>query len=337
MKPKIGLIGAGNIGAELYKRLQNRNWNVEAVVDIDGVYRGLPKKEKLAEVRDYPKYVSGLDLIFLAIPTLDEGNLAFRYMKDCLDRNVPVVTCEKGALSNHFSELEAEIKKGRIGYSATVGGGSRLLKYLQERKGPQIRELHAVVNGTLNYIFDGLSRGRSLGEVVEETKKLGYAEPKAINPLEVINQEAIGDVPMKTAILFNLFNPSEERITAKDIKTHHIKDSELRTLEREAQDRRYIVSITKTENGEEDVIWGFKHQAGKWHISAGFKHIKDNPLFRKLIPSGVDNALLISEGDFGRDGTYVVSGPGAGPGPTTTSMIMDAEQILKCVGFSSTA
>ena len=121
MKPKIGLIGAGNIGAELYRRTQNRKWDVEAVIDIDGIYRGLPKKEKLGEVGDYTKYISGLDLGFLAIPTLDEGNLAFRYMKDCLDRNVPIVTCEKGALSNHFSELENEIKKGRIGYSATVG------------------------------------------------------------------------------------------------------------------------------------------------------------------------------------------------------------------------
>jgi homoserine dehydrogenase len=168
-----------------------------------------------------------------------------------------------------------------------------------------------------------------LGEVVEETKRLGYAEPGTANPVEVINKEAVGDVPMKAAILFNLFNLSEERIRAIDIRTHLIQDSELKTLEREAQERRYIVSITKNGNGEENVIWGFNHQVGDWHISAGFKHIRDNPLFRKLIPSGVDNALLISEGDFGRDGSYVVSGPGAGPGPTANSMIIDAETLIK--------
>lgn len=329
MKPKIALIGAGNICRELYGKIRSEGWNVECVVDVDGLWRELPKREKLGEVQDYVKHLEGLDLVFLAIPTFDDGETAFRYMRTCLDKNIPVVTCEKGALSNHFSEFEGDLNRGRIGYSATVGGGSRLLRYLQERKGTQVRELHAVVNGTLNYIFDGLSKGRSLGEVIEETKKLGYAEPGATNPIEVINKEAIGDVPMKATILFNLFNPGEERISARDIKTSQIKDSELRTLEREAQERRYIVSISRTENGEENVIWGFRHQVGNWYISAGFKHLRDNPLFRKLIPSGVDNALLISEGEFGRDGTYVLSGPGAGPGPTTNSMIIDAKNILK--------
>lgn len=328
-RPKIGIIGVGNIGSELYHRVQLIGWDIGAVVDVDGVYSELPKNNGLGEAQDYLKHFEGLDLVFLAIPTVDDGAIASRYMRNCLDRNILVVTCEKGALSNNFTDFEEDIKHGRIGYSATVGGGSKLLNYLQERKGAHVRELHAVVNGTLNYIFDGLSKGRSLGEVIEEAKKLGYAEPGAVNPIEVINKEAINDVPMKTAILFNLFNPGEERIKARDIKTHYIQDSELRTLEREAQERRYIVSISRTGNGEENVIWGFKHQVGDWHISAGFKHLRDNPLFRKLIPSGVDNALLISEGDFGRDGSYVVSGPGAGAGPTTNSMIIDAERLIK--------
>jgi len=326
-KPRVGIIGIGNIGSELYKRVKSKNWDVSAVVDYDGVYADITKQTKLGDAGNLrPLDKSGL--VFLAIPTLDDGETAFKYIRQCLQEQIPVVTCEKGALSNHFSELERDISQGRIGYSVTVGGGSRLLRYLAERRGPQVRELHAVVNGTLNYIFDGLSRGRSLGEVIEEAKRLGYAEPGAVNPIEVINKEAIKDVPMKTAILFNLFNPNGKKLNARDIVTNKIMDSEIRALEREAQERRYIVSITKTEDREENVIWGFKHQVGDWYISAGFKHIRDNPLFRKLIPSGVDNALLISEGDFGRDGTYVISGPGAGAGPTTNSMIIDAERIL---------
>jgi len=329
MKPKAGIIGTGNIGSELYRKLQKKGWAVRWVIDSEGVYRDMSKKEKIDDTRNYENYFSDLDIIFLAIPTLDDGKTAFDYISSSLEKKIPIVTCEKGALSNYFSELEEKIEEEKIGYSATVGGGSRLLKYLEERRGPQITEIHAVINGTLNYIFYRISNGSSLGEAVEETKRLGYAEPGSKKPLDVINKEATGDVPMKAAILFNISNFCNEYMRAKDVKPHRINTSELKKLLKEATNRRYIVSITREKNKEEDVIWGFKHNVGDWYISAGFKHINDNPLFKKLVPSGVDNAILISEGEFGRDGSYVISGPGAGPGPTTNSMIIDAERILK--------
>jgi len=328
MKPKIALIGAGNIGRELYRKIRTEGWSIECAIDVDGIWRELPKKEKLGEQRDYKRHIEQVNLAFLAIPTFDNGQTAFRYIKDCLEYNVPVVTCEKGALSNHFTNLERDLREGRIGYSATVGGGTRLLKYLEGRVGQQVQEIHAVVNGTLNYILDAMSNGKSLGEAVEDTIRLGYAEPGTKHPIDVINKEATGDVRMKSAILFNICNLAKRRIKASEIRPDKIEVSELGRLNRECQDRRYIVSFTKDINGEEDVIWGFRHHIGEWHISAGFKHIKGNPLFRKLIPNGVDNAVLVSEGEFGRDGTYVLSGPGAGPGPTTTSMMIDAKNIL---------
>lgn len=323
----IGIIGKGNIGSELYKRALSKKWKVEWTMGTKGLFKGL-SNDKIGGIEDYSSLVKEVDLVFLAVPTLDDGKTAFNYIKTSLDAEVPVVTCEKGALSNYYSELENAIKNGKIGYSATVGGGSRLLRYLEGRVGPQVEEIHAVVNGTLNYIFEGLSRGRSLGAVVEETKKLGYAEPMAENPLEIINQEATCDVPMKTSILFNSCNLISERMIARKIQVQKIEKSQLKKLEREASSRRYIISITKDSNHEEDVIRGFKYHIGEWYISAGFKHIRSNPLFRELIPSGVNNAVLISEGEFGRDGSYVLTGPGAGAAPTSLSMLIDAEKIL---------
>jgi aspartokinase/homoserine dehydrogenase 1 len=323
---KVGIIGVGNIGSELYNRIRAKEWDISCVIDVDGVYNDVSKEKKLG--MNYLEHIKGLNLLFLAIPTFDDGKTAFNYISSSLEERVPVVTCEKGALSNYFSELEQAVKDERIGYSATVGGGSRLLRFLHERVGPQVEEIHAVVNGTLNYIFDQVSRGRSLGEVVRETQTLGYAEPGAAHPLEVINKEAIGDVPMKTSILFNICNLTKQRIRAKDMKTYQINDSELKRLVKEAVNRRYIVSITKDVNNEEDVIGGFKHKVDDWYVSVGFKHIEENPLFRELIPSGVNNSVILSEGKFGKDGSYKLSGPGAGSGPTTNSMVIDAEKIL---------
>jgi len=322
----VGIIGRGNIGSELYTRILSKKWNVKWTMGTNGFYKGMTN-HKIEKIENYSSQIKGLDLIFLAIPTLDDGKTAFSYIKSSLDAGVPIVTCEKGALSNYYSELEEAIKNKKIGYSATVGGGSRLLRYLEERIGSQVEEIHVVINGTLNYIFEGLSRGRSLVEVVEETKKLGYAEPMAQNPLEIINQEATRDAPMKTSILFNSCNIASQRLLAKDIKTQLIDITQLKKLERESSDRRFIVSITRDSNNEDDVLV-FKHKIGNWYISAGFKHIGGNPLFRKLVPSGVNNAVLISEGRLGRDGSYILTGPGAGAAPTSLSMLIDAERIL---------
>ena len=292
--PNVGIIGIGNIGSELYTRVLDKKWDIGCVIDVDGIYGDVLKKAKLDEPENYGRFLKNLDLVFLAIPTLDDGKTAFRYIEKSLDYDVPIVTCEKGALSNYYSELEEAVNDDMIGYSASVGGGSRLLRYLKERVGEQVEEIQTVINGTLNYIFDQVSSGRSLGEVVEETKKLKYAEPGAKNPLDVINKEATRDVPMKTAILFNICNLTQERMRACDVDTYHIEDTELRRLAKEAINRRYIVSITRNANDEEDVIWGFRHKIEDWHISAGFKHIDENPLFKALIPSGVNNAILIS-------------------------------------------
>jgi homoserine dehydrogenase len=68
---------------------------------------------------------------------------------------------------------------------------------------------------------------------------------------------------------------------------------------------------------------------GDWDISAGFKNINENPRFSQLVSSGVDNAILIYEGKYGIDGTYRLIGPGAGSGPTTASMIKDANRLLQ--------
>jgi homoserine dehydrogenase len=321
---KIGIIGAGHIGSELYRRAKSLNWDIEFVLRSDGVYRNL--NEKVDGLENYTNYVDDIEIGFLAIPTLDDGKRAFEYMNFLLEREIPMVTCEKGALANYFSKLEPRLDK--IGYSATVGGGTRLLGYSEERMSSAVREIHAVINGTLNHIFDQVSRGRSLGEVVDETKTLGYSEPGAETALDVINKEATKDVPMKCSILFNICFREliPERMKAKDVTFDKIKKQELKRLVREATNRRYIVSITK-ENNQEDVIGGFRHKVGDWFISAGFKNKNENPLFLQLIPSGVNNAILIYEGRYGRDGTYRLSGQGAGAGPTASSMITDAVKL----------
>lgn len=143
--------------------------------------------------------------------------------------------------------------------------------------------------------------------------------------------ESTKDVPMKVSILYNTCFDHKESASmrAKDVAFHEIKKPELKKLMRESSDRRYIVSITREKNGDEDKIGGFEHEIGDWYISAGFKNTRHNPVFKQLVPPGVNNAVLTSEGENGVDGAYVVTGPGAGKEPTRTAMLIDAKNILQ--------
>ena len=64
-------------------------------------------------------------------------------------------------------------------HQATVGAGLPViatLKHLRDT-GDRVLRVEGVFSGTLSYIFNSLSPGRSFAEVVAEAKALGYTEP----------------------------------------------------------------------------------------------------------------------------------------------------------------
>jgi homoserine dehydrogenase len=318
---KVGLIGYGRIGKEVEKRVLQRGWEIPIIARSSGIYNS--RKKKIDELSNWLKYFNKVDVAVLCIPTIDDGATAYNYIKTLVENGIPTVTTEKGAMGNYFHELKNWVLQGKIGFSAVVGGGTRLLHWVKWRLSPRTAVVLLIINGTLNYIFDGLARGRPLEEVVEEAKILGYAEPGAQTPLEVINTEACKDVPMKIAAVINICGFGEVR--AKEIQVKSISEKDEKRLVREAAFRRYIVSITKEED-EEDIIGGFKFKLDSWYISGGFKNRNHNPLFLHLVPPGVNNAALI----YGDDGTYILTGPGAGAQATVLGAVMwDIENLSK--------
>ncbi|MEM2994426.1 MAG: hypothetical protein QXI91_00200 [Candidatus Bathyarchaeia archaeon] len=318
---KVGLIGYGRIGREVEKRVLEKGWEISVVARSSGIYNS--RKEKIGELSNWLRHFKDVDAAVLCIPTFDDGATAYNYIKTLVENGIPTVTTEKGAMGNYFPELKDWVAKGKIGFSAVVGGGTRLLHWVKWRLSQRTAAVLLIINGTLNYIFDGLARGRPLEEVVEEAKILGYAEPGAQTPLEVINTEACRDVPMKIAAVINICGFGEVR--AKEIQVKGISEKDEKRLVREAAFRRYIVSITKEED-EEDIIGGFRFKLDGWYVSGGFKNRNHNPLFLQLVPPGVNNAALI----YGDDGTYILTGPGAGAQATVLGAVMrDLENLLK--------
>src|SRR3989344_7683683 len=151
MTIKAGIIGAGRIAQHLQLRLEKQNWEVIFSLCQNAYVLGQKtherKEESLSELlRSLPMKP---DIMFLAIPTVNRGEAARDYIQDCVNMGIPIVTCEKGALAYHAKVLDPSLNL--IGFTAAVGGGTQLLRYVRDRRLNKRKvKIHAVLNGTLN-------------------------------------------------------------------------------------------------------------------------------------------------------------------------------------------
>ena len=314
----IGIVGIGNIGKELYEKVINRGWEVGFISNSKGVYSGLDQKSRFDS---WNEACHEINLAFLAIPTYDSGQTAFSLINEFIDRRIPVVTCEKGAMADYYAELKS--KRHLIGYTAAVGGGTKMLSHIKFHKPEKIAEIHGIINGTLNYLF----RGDDIEKRAIEAKKMGLPEPGADSILQIIKQESEYDVPKKASILFNESGISSNILKSSEIvRKRELTNEHLEQLVTEPERRRFVVSITRNNQNDKDYIGGFSHTIDGWNINAGFKKLSGKDEIAHLKPQGLCNTLYIlnDKGQY-----YCVNGPGTGPDATTDVMIEDAINIIR--------
>ncbi|HVV26167.1 MAG TPA: hypothetical protein VHC21_04020 [Candidatus Saccharimonadales bacterium] len=337
-----GLIGPGNIGTELRRQLgqdyvSNRlalSRLPEFVLRSSGVFDAAGEELGVGAIEEFDELP---DVTFVAMPSTDDGKAAYDYISHILDRGKIAITAEKGALANNFDDLRDRSDEfRRLGVNATDGGGTRLLDVAQMYATDigNISQVHLSLNGTLSAVMsmvappEGL--GMSLGQAVDQSIRLGYAEPGATTPYEVIKQEAEADIPKKTAIFFNRLALGETSIDWTDLK-FDLTNSQIAQVVEEAKIRRFIVSIYANNhlaNGikcpEDDIVGGFSTEHEDWKIVGGFRHVERNPLFAPLANvTGPGAGLVIGLGPNESDGVYSLTGPGAGVSPTVNTMIDD--------------
>ncbi len=338
-----GLIGPGHIGNELMRQLGqdyvgkrlDLSTTPSFVLRSSGLMEGdgvTPSEfHSLSDIDEFP------EVTFIAMPSTDDGIVANEYIETILSRGKIAVTAEKGALSNNFDGLRERSEDfTRLGVNATVGGGTRMLEvgrqYAQDID--NISQIHLALNGTLaaimSYIAPPEGSGMSLGQAVKQAVNLGYAEPGAETPYDVIRGEAEGDIPKKTAILFNRLGLTEGTVDWKDFQ-FELENESISEAVAEAKIRRFIVSVYSKSyldraliSPRDEVLGGFSKEVEGWNVVAGFQHVNRNPLFYDLSKiTGPGNGMVIGLGPDETDGVYSVTGPGAGVSPTVNTMIDD--------------
>ena len=104
--------------------------------------------------------------------------------KDFLSHNINVVAANKIAASSDYAnyrELKdiAQMRGVKFLFETNVGAGLPIIRTINDLRnsGDKILRIEAVLSGTLNFIFNTLSKDIPFSETVRLAKEKGYSEP----------------------------------------------------------------------------------------------------------------------------------------------------------------
>lgn len=309
-KIKLGLIGLGTVGTGVYKSVQNfdnleivkiavRNINKPRAVDVP--------QEKLT---DNPYDIVNDKSIDVVVELMGGVEPAWDYIKTALENGKHIVTANKELLAKKGEELFNLSEKHNcvVLYEAAIAGGIPLIMPIKTiLAGNKINKVQAILNGTTNYILTKMDAdGASYEDVLKEAQELGYAETDPTGDVEGFDAAykitTLATIAFNSRIKFeNVYREGITKIRKEDMK----KANEL------GYKIKLVASASIDENNNADV--------------------RVHPV---LVPKStmlahinyVTNAVAISGNPIG---DILLSGPGAGESPTTSSVMGDILAIAR--------
>lgn len=300
------IVGNGNIGTELEKQLKE-------IGVISTFFTSHNHRYTFA------KKAQAADIVFITISTRDRGQIALGYIIETLALNRPVVTCENGALAYNFQALRESLSK--IGFNAAFGGGCGMLDMLRN-KTDKILILHAVLNGTLNYLFSTFDPKMGIDVSLNNARAKGLCKTSHENDISKVIKLELTDVLLKITILTNilLIDAHTAPITPESFTYSHIDDYDIPTLF--SSRKQFVVSILKRRIRPPQP--GISARIDGLIIHGGFVHQSEIPFFP--FPYGANNALRC---EFNNNSMGMISGPGTSAIYIARQMIKDGQNLSK--------
>ena len=326
------LIGLGTIGQSYCQLLENRkedlltNYGIDSKIVAVADSKGVAIDEKginisdILSVKKNNKSVSDLsigdksktsidlieeidaELLVDATPTnIQDGEPSASLLESAMKTKKNIITANKGPLALAFSSIieKAEYNNVILKYSATVGGGTPILEFGRKcLEADRILEMHAILNGTTNYILTEMDdRGLSFQDALKEAQELGYAETDPTLDIDGF------DAAAKLVIMSNLLLGKE--LVLNDLKIEGIRDITQKDITKAKDNGNTIKLIASVNNMAkvEPVI-----------IS------KDDPM---SVAGALCSVKFVSE--FA--GEEIIIGKGAGGMETASAMIRDLVEI----------
>ena len=316
---KIGIVGLGTVGVGVVKILTQhadaialragRRIEIVAVsarsksqdrgVDLSS-YKWIDDARDMASVDD-------LDVVVELIGG-SEG-VAAELVENALSSGKHVVTANKALVAHHGQELAvlAEENNVSLAYEAAVAGGIPIIKAMREGfAANKINAVYGILNGTCNYILTQMREtGRDFKDVLADAQELGYAEADPTFDVEGI------DAAHKLCILTSIAFGVQPDFDAMDITgVSEITSTDIKF----ATDFGYKIKLLGIAR---DLGGSITQSVEPCLVTA------DSPLGAI---EDVYNAVYV-DGDF--VDTQLLTGRGAGEGPTASSVVADIIDIAR--------
>jgi homoserine dehydrogenase len=316
----IAVVGLGQVGIYLLNELNIKKKNIELKtgkkINIVAVSAKNIKKKRKFKVNKKIFYKNPLeifkktkiDILFEAIGLSD--GISKKVVETALKKKIHVITPNKALISKHGEYLAklAEDNNVNLEFEASVAGGIPILKTIKEGLATnEISKVYGILNGTTNYILSEMRESKdSFDNVLKKAQKLGYAEPG--NPKFDLNGfDAFAKVRILSALSFKT-KISKHKCLMEGIEKIELKDIEIAN---QLNLRIKLLGISKIINGQ---LFEAVHPC----------LVSKNSYIGNV--SGVMNAVILQAKPVGET---ILQGEGAGPGPTSSSLLSDLLSILK--------
>ena len=316
----IALVGLGQVGIFLYNELNSKKREIEIKTGrrINIVAISAKNKNKKRRFTIYKKIFYSnplkifkekkIDILFECIGLSD--GISKKIVEYALKNKVNVITPNKALIAKHGDYLAklAEMNKVNLEFEASVAGGIPILRTIKEGLATnKIKKVYGILNGTTNYILSEMENSNeSFEKVLKKAQVLGYAEPG--NPkLDLNGFDAFAKIRILSALSFNI-KISKSKCIMEGIENIKLEDIKI------------------------------ANQLGLRIKLLGISEIINNQLFETVHPclvsknsyignvNGVMNAVITEGKPVGQS---ILQGEGAGPGPTSSSLLSDLLSILR--------
>ena len=316
----IAIVGLGQIGNYLYNELNLKKKEIEKktgkkikIVAISARNKNKIRKFSISKkifYKDPLKIIEEkkIDILFECIGSSD--GISKKLVEKALTNKIHVITPNKALISKHGDNLAklAEKNKVNLEFEASVAGGIPILRTIKEGLATnKIIKVYGILNGTTNYILTEMeTTNQTFDKVLQKAQKLGFAEPG--NPkLDLNGFDAFAKIKILSALSFN-GKISNNKCIMEGIENIKLADIKIAS------------------------------QLGLRIKLLGITELIDGKLFETVHPclvskktyignvNGVMNAVITEGKPVGQS---VLQGEGAGPGPTSSSLLSDLMSILR--------
>ena len=338
------ICGVGTVGGSLIEQIaqqkeklmreQGLKLNVvgiasghNAMFDREGLdltdFRQRLKQAPASDIKRLSEEVIGMNIFNSVFVDCTASPEVAGLYKDFLSHNINVVAANKIAASSdydNYRELKtiAQQRGVKFLFETNVGAGLPIIRTINDlcNSGDKILRIEAVLSGTLNFIFNKISKDIPFSRTVQMAKEEGYSEPDpridlsgkdVIRKLVILSREAgyelsQEDVARQLFVPDSFFEGSVEAFWEK-----------LPTLDAGFEERRQQLE-------SEGKVWRFVASLSEGKASVSLQEVNhDHPFY---VLEGSNNIVMLTTERY-NEYPMLIQGYGAGASVTAAGVFAD--------------